>query len=109
MFHKLFRLALVITLVFSWPVIPVTASPHVGLTWYVKPDGSGDCSDWSHACELQTALAAQPWPMRSGWLPASMRLALPAVTPSGWPRMWPSMVVSMAAKRPATRATRLPT
>lgn len=57
MFHKLFRIALVITLVFSWPVIPVTASPQAGPIWFVKPDGSGDCSDWAHACGLQTALA----------------------------------------------------
>lgn len=35
--------------------LPVRAEPTIR---YVKPGGSGDCSDWDHACDLQAGLAA---------------------------------------------------
>ncbi len=36
------------------PARPARADP---LVRYVRPGGTGDCSDWDHACDLQAALA----------------------------------------------------
>jgi hypothetical protein len=52
-FTHLSRTIFILSLLFCLPGLTVQAA---GATWYVTPTGSGDCSDWEHACSLQTAL-----------------------------------------------------
>jgi len=37
-----------------------------GNIYYVKPNGSGDCSSWEYACDLQAALGLTNAGMKSG-------------------------------------------
>ncbi len=51
--------------------LPARALP---ATYYVKPGGSGDCSDWDNACDLQAGLAAavsgdQVWAVEGVYYP----------------------------------------
>jgi hypothetical protein len=59
---------------FSTPTQPT----HAASVYYVTPTGSGDCSDWAHACGLQTALGlagngAEIWVAAGTYLPGPAR------------------------------------
>ncbi|MBN2678538.1 MAG: hypothetical protein JXR32_10815 [Anaerolineaceae bacterium] len=76
MLRKLIRIVSIITLLFGWPVLPIDAAP--GDVLFVNPEGTGDCSDWDHACSLQTALVAassgeEVWVAAGLYTPGTLR------------------------------------
>ena len=48
--------SIIITIIFILSVTPGQAAHAAGVRYYAKPGGTGDCSSWANACELQTAL-----------------------------------------------------
>jgi len=57
-------------------VIPATPARASGVIWYVTTTGTGDCSSWANACNLQSALGAassgdEIWVMAGTYIPTS--------------------------------------